>query len=152
MNRLDRDKKIVLLRKNNLCMTQDEIARRVNLSAARVGQILKAGGIEPKHWIQKRVCLNCGGVILMKKTPGGYRHYNRHFCDMRCYLEYRNKNHYLTVYCFNCGKKLKRRITDLLQYDFRIKHGSKGRTFCDKKCFGQYIGTHYGFGVKKCLA
>jgi hypothetical protein len=135
--------KIVLLRKNNPCMNQEEIGRRVRLTAARVGQILRSEGMQPKHYIPVIKCQNCG----KEKFRGKYFH-NSKFCSYKCYSEYRSKIHKIKVECTQCGRIFDRNISEVLSYPSCIKHGHKGRMFCSRKCFGAYAGKYYGFGRK----
>ena len=51
-----------------------------------------------------------------------------------------NKHSILTFNCYMCGKEVKQNLST-------FKRAT--RHFCSRKCLGQYIGRHYGFGAKK---
>jgi len=125
-------------------MTQEEIGKKVSLTAARVGQILKEENLPSMHWRPITRCLNCNKEEIRSKYFN-----NKKFCSMVCYKEYTHKNSHIDVVCLECDKIFEKRISDVLTYACRAKHGATGRDFCSKQCFGKYIGKRHGFGSKK---
>lgn len=128
------------LRKHNPCSTLDEIAVMVSkttdhkVSRQRVYQVLKKAGVQTcGRFPKKYMCNNCGKEFLSL----GKRLY---FCSVQCYRDY----YIVTLECMNCKRKFKRPSSQVRHMLLHPNHKGYG-PFCSHQCFGQYMGTHYGF-------
>lgn len=95
---------------------------------AKYGLPTKAKAKELKH---TRVCQSCGNLFV--NTQGDSK-----VCpDCRV----------VEVVCDECGRLFPRNQNDLL---WRFQRGYR-HAFCNLRCFGAYIGKHYGFKRKEEL-
>jgi len=113
---------VLQLRKNNPAMSMSEISRVLEISRQRVFQILKIEGIPTR--IKKPVfyCVRCDKVVDKEKT---FR-YNKQKCT-----ECRIIDNIVYLFCYFCNSVMVRR-----KYTVR-----NNRHFCDRVCFGKWLGT-----------
>ena len=74
--------------------------------------------------IPKR-CLTCGKKFYVSPCRKG----TAKSCSFRCYYQSKQKNNWIKVICFNCGKEIKRRKS-------RIKYYNK--QFCSLRCYHEF--------------
>jgi len=128
---------IAQLRQDNPCLTLEQIGYKVGVSRERVRQLLNKEGLPTKHHIRQRYCVVCGETIPHYNTKGNT-------CSMKCF----KKLHSVTLICTACGKEFARKVSDILDYNARLKHRGTNKSrvgfFCNKKCFGRWLGMMYG--------
>lgn len=116
------------LRKDNPCLSYPQIARIVGISDESVRNILITSHLPTKKKIIRFHCLACYNIIANKNTK---------FCDRKCHYDY----YHIPLECHQCHKIFFRRLSDILYRDER----QHTHYFCNKVCYGKYLGTTYGF-------
>lgn len=127
---------VIKLRQASPCMTLAEIGQKVHRSRQCVSKILQKEQLPTRHWLPTKRCLNCDAII-----PNTIL--NKKYCNRACEYEY---NH-IIVTCTNCGKLFRKRKAGILEYDKKstnLLRKGKPRLgfFCNKQCFGHWVGTH----------
>jgi len=102
-----------------------------------LGTILDAKGDD--FWLRwgfappgKKLCVGCGKLIPERKN-GSFTS----VCCEECY----QARHYVTLVCGQCGRAFNLTNKD---YKARLRERKIPLFFCNRKCFGRYIGTRYG--------
>lgn len=115
-----------------------KISQEAEVSRERVRVIAKTNGFissrsknnKYNHYLS---CRQCGEVFKETKC-------HRIFCYAKCFKAWRKENCWVKLKCSQCKKVFKRTKAEYEQ-------GQKtGRTmvFCNKKCFGRWLGLNYG--------
>lgn len=78
-------------------------------------------------------CLDCGKPIPEQNKGGRAKDY----CQ-ECY----EKRHYVILECYQCGGEFKLTRSE---YDIRLRHRKVPFFFCNKHCYGMFVGETYGF-------
>ena len=121
---------VIKERQKNLCATLQEIGTKSNCSRQYVHEILAGCNLPTKKYIPKYLCNNCG-IVIPKM--------NKYFCSEKCEKEFI----LVPLICDQCGETFKRRQGDI-RGALRFNNSDK-KWFCTKKCYGAYVGIHYGF-------
>lgn len=110
--------------------------------AKLLGTILEAE--DDSFWLRwglvppgKKLCVGCGKLIPKKSESGSSA---GSYCE-ECY----QARHYVTLTCGQCGKEFKLSKTE---YGTRLRKRKVPSFFCNKKCFGRYVGLKYGIKRK----
>ena len=136
---------IVATRRRNPCATLQEIGDKYGVTKERIRQILKEKGEATRHWTARsaartgNVCPSCGGW--------------KEDISVRCLNCYRLKQRaergstLVPVSCDWCGKITWRYPAWVIRSANSPRH--KGHQFCNRRCQGSWVGTNYGFGVRR---
>lgn len=129
--------RVIELKNDNRFITQVEIGNEVGVSRERVRQILNKVGLNNASEIREkkkreRTCAYCGNP----------RSRNNHkYCSRACAC----KAHRVDVTCEECGSTVNRTLSETKVYEnYRNRHK---HFFCDRVCFGKWVGKNYGFGT-----
>ncbi len=121
---------LIGLRKTQPCATLRELAAQTGVSRQRVHQLLAREGQPTRHQHQyKHLCAVCGKRLTRTPTTGRCR---------RCQKAYNRAD----IPCAECGKLVSRRLAQIVN---NARCGGHGRVFCDRVCFGRWIGKNKGF-------
>jgi len=104
-------------------LTASNIARQLGISRERVRQIKVDEELPTRSRKLPSICPICG-------EPARYT-----FCSGGCAQTNKHRTHSRWVTCDDCGKPVVRTLSKLA----RNRH-----TFCDNKCKGHYVDTHWG--------
>ena len=120
-----------------------------------------------KYKIKK--CIQCGEVIIKKKTVSINEYYKRKFCKSTCQYKWNIENKNIKTKCDYCGMTIKRRISAVHKHNFcstkcsckyktlvnnkKVKCAWCGKIenrklsikskkhFCSRKCMGLYMSS-----------
>jgi hypothetical protein len=134
--------RVVELRKRNPCLSSSDIGRIVGVSRQWVNDLLRESGLpttRPEYWKKERHCLVCDKRLTSDQKK---------FCSQKHAGEYFREHSLVTLVCTDCGNTFTRKISCILDYDSRSQNRNtpgKSRTglFCNKKCYGHWLGTHH---------
>ena len=108
-----------------------EIAKQVGCSREFVRQVARREGyLTAKQWQPLRpkplkVCARCEKPV-----------------DNRSHSDYCHECQYVTLPCNWCGKSIKRVASRVA---WEINRGRTGTVYCDRKCFGNWLGHNHGY-------
>lgn len=130
--------KVIALRNKYPCMTQTVIAKQLNISIVRVGQILMSENLPTRKWVKEYICNQCGKLILGD---------GKLFCSRECRHLWIQSNRYIELKCDYCGTIFKRYLPEALKYlaapgHYKISYEHK---FCDRYCLISWLGENFGF-------
>jgi hypothetical protein len=121
--------KVIALKTKYPCMTLRDIGIKVGVSRERVRQLLVKANMPTKIIKPKIVCEDCGKLLT---------HPNKYGRCRQCL----HKSKLTPVTCDNSGRLLYRMQGAILGSFTRPNY--KGRFFCDRHCFGHWVGSNYG--------
>lgn len=120
------------------CMTVDTERGYVSL----LGTILDVKGDD--LWLRrglvppgKKLCVDCGKLIPKENK---YGHPTSLYCAGCLQVRY-----FVTLVCGQCGNEFELSKSEYLK---RLRWKKTPLFFCDKRCFGRYIGLKYGIKRK----
>jgi aldehyde:ferredoxin oxidoreductase len=128
---------IINLRKASPCINCRQIGDKVGVSRERVRQILSQNNLQTKRFKPpkpKVQCLNCGKPTTHKQ-----------FCSIQCGKDYKQ----ISVECSECGRIFQISKNELIH---RIKRHKIDEIFCNKQCYGRYMGIHKAKANYKILS
>jgi len=125
------------MRWTNPCATLQDMGDHFGVTKERIRQVLNELDLPTRHYSEKKMvgCMKCGNSFLAKK--------GKEFCSIKCRQDYNS----VMVSCNQCGKMVKKRVSDIVLTENRLKIGYKGNSFCDKKCQGFWLAEKHGYGV-----
>ena len=115
------------LRRNNVFLTMEDIAKEVGVSRQRVRAILLKEKLPTKS-VTKRTAVYC--KVCKNPTPNG-----QVVCPGKC----REEHYYTYVECRTCNRKI-RYLKSYMKT--RIKFGMNRYFYCSRECF--YMGRRDG--------
>jgi len=133
--------RILELRDNDSTLKLQDIANDVGLSRERVRQILKESNRQTSGFVEPKVCARVGCNITYPRSSHSI------YCSTKC----SNLVYYTLVNCNWCGKQKLitksdyKRNTEKAYRLFGDSPKYKGNFYCDRKCFGEFIGNTYGW-------
>lgn len=131
----NRKAQILEIKKQNPAMTLESIGIQVGVSRQRVHQILLKEGILTHK--DPPTCDGCG-IVLHPSVKRPYIHPNGNRYCVSC----REQMVYGIYTCADCGSEVRRRRKSVLRTKPKL-------IFCDNKCQGHYLGSHYGAGRRQ---
>jgi len=128
-------------------MTQSSLAKELGVSHQRVQQIHLLSPIPILRAKEELFCSVCGKSMNRKGFLDCVGN-TRIVCSL-CLKEKRDSysaNIQKTLICGVCKNSF---VITLLEYNHRKKKKQLEDYYCSRRCWGKYVGTHYGRGKPK---
>ena len=127
---------VIACKKGNPLFTCQRIAEQFGCTREYVRQILNKAGLPTSLRLPKSLCPQCGEPKRRQAN----------LCPACSH-----KKHWVILQCTGCGQTFERRKSNYKRNTMEYQHSStfsySGKVFCNRSCFGRWLGSNYGVGI-----